>query len=124
MKFVNLLRTREKNNVELVFNALKDWKYTRYQQSGKLEDHEKMRAIFVLRRWRAMVVRRAGNLKKFDVLSIKTDDNQVLRFLRAWRTQLYMKQMEENLAVPFFEESVMVNQRRNVLYALKDNVAY
>lgn len=124
MKFINLMRSRDQTNILNCFKALKEWKYVRYQARNNLEDHEKVRASFILRRWSTMVKRRANNLKKFTVLSLKTDDNQVLRYLRAWRTELYMRQMEVNVAVPHFQESLMINHRRNVFEALKDHMQY
>ena len=102
LKFINLLRSREHSSLETCFSALRDWKITRYTASVKLDPHEKIRAKFLMKRWRALVKKRRLNYKKYEILSIKTDYNCVKNLLREWSSTLYLKNMEENVAIPHF----------------------
>lgn len=86
-----------------------------------LTANEKVKVGFILRQWRRVQteIRRRREIGK--VLARKTKENCVREFLKAWRAELHLQQLQGQMALPFLRHIMRANSVREAFEALKQH---
>ena len=76
--------------------------------------------MFVFGKWRAYVKKEVMYKKAVSQIQTKLIAKTKKQFLKHWRTSLYLQDMTQQVAIPFFEKTIELSLKRKTFFSLQD----
>ena len=73
------------------------------KEPRQFEIYEAFRAEFVMKRWRKWVATQVQNKQNAEKVENWQKRRFFSKYLRIWRTQLFLQQITQKVALPYFE---------------------
>jgi len=86
----------------------------------QLEFHEEYMLNLYFKRLKQIIKTRQDQKRKFQIIDKKVKDRIGKHYLQHWRQELYLKDLDENVAHPHFETKVNLRIKSQVFLAILD----